>query len=144
MAPPRTDSIIQYLRREVLRKGAGLSDSQLLESFIADRDAAAFEALVRRHGRMVHGVCVRVLRNRHDAEDAFQATFLVLAHKAASVCPREMLGNWLYGVANTTALRAKVAAARRQAREKQMIDMPEPKAAEPGQWEDLQPLLDQE
>ncbi|HWY88559.1 MAG TPA: sigma-70 family RNA polymerase sigma factor, partial [Gemmataceae bacterium] len=144
MASHRTDSIIQHLRRAVLRSGAGLSDSQLLESFITDKDAAAFEALVRRHGQMVQGVCLRVLRHRHDAEDAFQATFLVLAHKAASVCPRDMLGNWLYGVANTTALRAKVAAAKRQAREKQVSNMPEPQAPEPGQWDDLQPLLDQE
>jgi RNA polymerase sigma factor (sigma-70 family) len=144
MASHRTDSIIQHLRRAVLRSGAGLSDSQLLESFITDKDAAAFEALVRRHGRMVQGVCLRVLRHRHDAEDAFQATFLVLAHKAVSVCPRDMLGNWLYGVANTTALRAKVAAAKRQAREKQVSDMPEPQAPEPGQWDVLQPLLDQE
>src|ERR1700730_6751843 len=125
MAARGMDSIIQHLRRSAfLRESAGLTDGQLLENFIADRDAAAFEALVRRHGRMVQGVCLRVLRNRHDAEDAFQATFLVLAHKAARVIPREMVGNWLYGVAHTTALRAKAKAAKRLLRERQVVNMP--------------------
>jgi RNA polymerase sigma factor (sigma-70 family) len=143
MTTSRMEPLIHHLRRTVLRlDGAGLTDGQLLESFIANRDEAAFEALVRRHGSMVLGVSRRILGNQHDAEDAFQATFLVLVRKAASVSPREMVGNWLYGVAHTTALRAKAAKARR--RERQVIDMPEPKAAEPDLWRDLQPLLDEE
>ncbi len=85
----------------------GLPDGQLLERFIARRDEGAFEALVLRHGPMVWGVCRRALPGHHDAEDAFQATFLVLSRKAASVLPREMLVNWLYGVASRTALKAK-------------------------------------
>src|SRR5262249_57638676 len=94
---------------------AGLNDAYLLDRFIEHRDELAFEALVRRHGPMVLGVCRRLLRCDHDAEDAFQATFLVLARKAASVVPRELVGNWLYGVAHRTALKARSMAARRRA-----------------------------
>src|SRR5262245_8499560 len=109
----RTSQVIQHLRRAVLGpREAGLSDAPLLESFIEQRDAAAFAALVRRHGPMVWGVCRRLL-GHHDAEDAFQATFLVLAKKAASIRPREMVANWLHGVARQTALQARRALARR-------------------------------
>jgi RNA polymerase sigma factor (sigma-70 family) len=123
---------------------ATLSDGQLLERYLHNREAAAFAALVRRHGPMVWGVCRRALGNHHDAEDAFQATFLVLVRKAAAVVPREMVGNWLYGVAYQTARKARALADRRRAREKQVIAMPEPEAAEQDLWSDLRPLLDQE
>src|SRR5262249_9749849 len=103
----RANLIIEQLRAVVLRDGAGLTDGQLLDCYLAGREEAAFEALVRRHGPMVLAVCRRVLRNHHDSEDAFQATFLVLARKAASVVPRESVGNWLYGVAYRTALKAR-------------------------------------
>ena len=89
------------------------------------------------------GVCRRVLDNPHDADDAFQATFLVLVRKAATVNPREKLANWLYGVAHTIALRARVAAAKRRARERQVAHMPEPKSSQ-DPWYDLRELLDQE
>ncbi len=145
MAAKGLDAVFQHLRRAVLlREGSGITDDQLLESFVSNRDGAAFEALVRRHGRMVQGVCARVLRNVHDAEDAYQATFLVLAQKAAKVFPRAQVGNWLYGVANTTALRSRSAAARRQARERQVDHMPERSSPEPADWNDLIPVLDQE
>ncbi len=128
--------------------GAGtlgvLSDGQLLDRFIARRDEPAFEALVLRHSPMVWGVCRRVLRNHHDAEDAFQATFLVLARKASSVLPREMVANWLYGVACQTALKARTVTARRHAREKQVMEMPEPEAVVHAERDELIPLLDQE
>src|SRR5262245_1000904 len=89
------------------------ADGELMDAFVARRDETAFEALVRRHGPMVLGVCQRVLGNHADAEDAFQATFLVLARKAASVRPRGMVGNWLYGVAHNTARQAKAMNLRR-------------------------------
>jgi RNA polymerase sigma factor (sigma-70 family) len=138
--------VIDHLRRAVRAGGeAGLTDGQLLECFVSRRDEAAVAALVRRHGPMVWGVCRRVLRNHHDAEDAFQATFLVLVRKAGSIMPREMVANWLYGVAHRTALKARATTAKRQAREKQVNQMPEAGAVtEPGLWHDLQPLLDRE
>src|SRR5947209_2918028 len=137
-------NVIDRLRSAVLAGGADLTDGQLLECFISRGDDAAIAALVRRHGPMVWGVCRRVLGNQHDADDAFQATFVVLVRKAASIVPREMVGNWLYGVAHLTARKARAMNAKRQTREKQVQDMPEPAAAEPNLWQDLQPLLDQE
>ena len=94
-------SLIEHICRAV----PPLGDAELLRRFIERRDETALAALVKRHGPMVWGVCRRLL-SHHDAEDAFQATFLVLVRKAASVKPREMVGNWLYGVARQTALQA--------------------------------------
>src|SRR5437764_6466814 len=106
--------VVDHLRRVAyLQAGAALKDEDLLKSFIVSRDDAAFETLVRRHGRMVMGVCRRVLRDSHQAEDAFQATFMVLIRKAGSLGKRDRLVKWLYGVANRTALQAKKQAARR-------------------------------
>jgi RNA polymerase sigma-70 factor (ECF subfamily) len=93
------------------------SDAELLERFVTERDESTFAALVARHGPMVFGVCRRMLRHAQDAEDAFQSTFLVLVRKAASIGRRELLGNWLYGVAIRVASRARLLAARRQTRE---------------------------
>src|SRR5258708_30264118 len=93
---------------------------------------------------MVWGVCRRVLCNHHDAEDACQATFLVLVRKAASIVPREMVANWLYGVAYQTALKARATAAKRRTRERQVVDMPEPEAAPQDRCQELHSLLDQE
>jgi RNA polymerase sigma factor (sigma-70 family) len=121
-----------------------LSDGQLLESYLRTREEAALAALVHRHGPMVWGVCRRLLRSHHDAEDAFQATFLVLVRKAASVVPKELVGNWLYGVAHQTALKARATTARRRTREKQVSVMPEPIFEPPVSGDDLQSLLDQE
>jgi RNA polymerase sigma factor (sigma-70 family) len=92
---------------------------------------------------MVWGACRRLL-DHHDAEDAFQAAFLVLFRKAASVLPRETVAGWLYRVAHQTALQARRAVARRRAREAQVAEMPEPEAAPRGPWADLRSLLDQE
>jgi RNA polymerase sigma factor (sigma-70 family) len=136
--------VLRELRRAALLHDSGdVTDAQLLESFLRHEDGA-FEALLRRHGAMVLGVCRRVLGNRHDAEDAFQATFLVLVRKAASVRQRSLLGNWLYGVAYRTALAARIAALRRRAKEATMRNMSRTQAAADDGWRDLQPLLDQE
>src|SRR5689334_18678688 len=100
MATGPANSVLPYLRRTALgRDGADPSDGELLERFRSRRDEAAFEALLRRHGPMVLGVCRRLLHNSADAEDAFQATFLVLLRKAGSIDPPRMVGNFLYGVA---------------------------------------------
>ncbi len=145
MAINPMNKVLQHLRRTVsLGDGAGLSDGQLLDRYIQQREDAAFAALVRRHGPMVMSVCRRVLGNDHDAEDAFQASFLVLVRKAASVVPREQVGNFLYGVAHTTAVRAKGLIAKRRAKEKQVTAMPEPAARPQELWDDLRPLLDLE
>src|ERR1051326_4448825 len=90
----------------------GLSEGQLLEQFVGRRDEAAFAALVARHGPMVLAVCRQVLGNAHDADDAFQATFLILARKAGSLRQPDLLGNWLYGVALRVAQRSRATAAR--------------------------------
>jgi RNA polymerase sigma factor (sigma-70 family) len=145
MAATRTGGVLERLRTAALaRDGCGLSDGQLLERYAAGRDEAAFAALVRRHGPMVLGVCRRVAGNSPDAEDAFQATFLVLVRKAASLRSRELVGNWLYGVAYRTALKARAVAARRRARERQVEEMPHPEVAPDEAWSDLLPLLDRE
>jgi RNA polymerase sigma factor (sigma-70 family) len=145
MATSPMSEVMQHFRRiTLLRDGADLSDGQLLEDYINRRDPGALAALVRRHAPMVWGVCRRVLPDYHDAEDAFQATFLVLVRKAASIASRELLANWLYGVAHRTALKARSIAARRKRRERQVAKVPEPAAAEEDLWGDLQPLLDQE
>jgi RNA polymerase sigma factor (sigma-70 family) len=145
MATSQLRQVMQTLRSATLpHEGAGLTDGQLLECYVRGRDEAAFAALVHRHGPMVWGVCRRVLRSYQDAEDAFQATFLVLVRKAASIVQREKVANWLYGVAHQTALKARATTARRGAREKQVTAMPEPALQQQELWADLQPLLDQE
>ncbi|HJZ57036.1 MAG TPA: RNA polymerase sigma factor [Gemmataceae bacterium] len=145
MAINQTAQIIQRLHRAVLgREDAESTDSQLLERFIGDREEAAFESLVLRHGPMVMGVCRRLLRNAQDAEDAFQATFLVLVRKAATLSSRGLLANWLYGVAYHTALKARAAAARRRVRETQVSEMPEPQTVSPEPGGELREWLDRE
>jgi RNA polymerase sigma factor (sigma-70 family) len=135
--------VIQQLRTAFGRDGAEMTDGELLTLFLNSRDDAALAALVRRHAQMVWGVCHRLLRSHHDAEDAFQATFLVLVRKAASVTPREAVGNWLYGVAQQTAVRLRAMAAKRSGRESQVVNMPEPVVKEASS-NDLLSLLDQE
>jgi RNA polymerase sigma factor (sigma-70 family) len=145
MATSEINGVIQHLRRAaLLGDGAGLTDGQLLEGFVSRRDDAALAALLQRHGPMVWGVCRRVLTNYHDAENAFQATFLVLVRRAASIAAPELLANWLYGVAHQTALKARATVARRRERERQVAEMPEPAAVERDLWNDLRTVLDQE
>jgi RNA polymerase sigma factor (sigma-70 family) len=141
---PLSDAV-QHLRRAVLRRQDDeLTDGQLLECFLACREPAALEVLVRRHAHMVWGVCRRVLRDSHDAEDAFQATFLVLLRRASSVVPRERVGNWLHGVAHRTALKALATAAKRRARDRDAATLPRPTPAEEDHSLEVLPLLDEE
>jgi RNA polymerase sigma factor (sigma-70 family) len=140
------NDVIKHLRKAaLLQEARRLTDGQLLEGFIARRDEAAFAALVRRHGPMVLGVCRRVLgHHHHDAEDALQATFLVLARKAASLNSRELVGPWLYGVAYRTALRARDMNARRRAKEERARDAARRQVPADDGWQELLPLLDRE
>ncbi|HZU36419.1 MAG TPA: sigma-70 family RNA polymerase sigma factor [Gemmataceae bacterium] len=145
MPPGPMNRLVEHLRRVVgPTGGARLTDAELLERFITDQDEAAFEALLRRHAPMVLGVCRRILGHADDAEDAFQATFLVLVRKATSIRPRDAVGNWLYGVAYRTALEARVRLARRRAREHQVPIMPQREVEPESGWQDVRPVLDRE
>jgi RNA polymerase sigma factor (sigma-70 family) len=144
MASQATETVLRKLRRFVFFGAGGQPDATLLGQFIESRDEDAFAVLMRRHGPMVLGVCQRLLPNRQDAEDAFQATFLVLVRKADAVRPREMVGNWLYGVAHQTAIRVRALNAKRRSREKPMTLMPEPQASVGNAHEDLKRWLDRE
>src|SRR5947207_421132 len=136
------DGVIQHLLADLRPAGHGMTDGELLARFLRSRDDDALAGLVWRHAPMVWGVCCRLLHKHQDAEDAFQATFLVLVRKAADV-PRQAVANWLYGVARQTAVRLRAAAAKRGRRETQMVNMPDPTVAEVRDA-DLQAALDEE
>jgi RNA polymerase sigma-70 factor (ECF subfamily) len=120
------------------------SDEDLLARFATHRNESAFATLVRRHAPMVLGVCIRTLGDTPDAEDAFQATFIVLAHRASSVSRPELLANWLYGVAYRTSLKAKSRAARRRAMEREVSTVAESDSLNELAQQDLKPVLDYE
>jgi RNA polymerase sigma factor (sigma-70 family) len=120
------------------------TDRELLGRFTATRDEEAFASLVHRHGPMVLGVCRRVLRDREDAQDAFQVTFLVLARKAGSLVRAELLANWLYGVAYRTAAHMRSRSARRPDRERQVADMPAPPVDDEEEKREVLAVLDEE
>jgi hypothetical protein len=124
MASRPDNPLLQLIRRLAAgRAEHDATDSDLLARFADDRDEEAFEALVRRHGQAVYGICRRVLSDTHDAEDAFQATFLILARKAASIRRREAVSSWLCGVAYRVARRALAEAAGRRARESPLAEV---------------------
>src|SRR5262249_38537162 len=130
------------------RTGAGeisaLSDRELLERFVARRDEAAFAALVARHGPLVLGVCRRGLRDEHDAEDAFQATFLVLARRAASVTWQESAAGWLYEVAARVVAKARASAARRPQGERDWETMSTDTPVSAATRRELQQVIEEE
>ncbi|HEV3443442.1 MAG TPA: sigma-70 family RNA polymerase sigma factor [Gemmataceae bacterium] len=119
------------------------SDGQLLERYVKERDERAFAMLVERYSGLVFGVCQRVLGDRHYAEDAFQATFLVLVRRADSLDGERALGNWLYAVAYRTAVKARAIAARRRVRERQAWDMSTAEAGVAPEINDLKPIIDE-
>jgi RNA polymerase sigma factor (sigma-70 family) len=145
MANDHLGAVVRHLHRLAGSPPAEeLCDGQLLERFALGGEEAAFAALVRRHGPMVLGVCRRVLRHGGDAEDAFQATFLVLFRRARSLRRNGSLANYLYTVAYHVALKAKAEAARRRRCEKEVRDMPRAPANAADLWNDLRPVLDEE
>jgi RNA polymerase sigma factor (sigma-70 family) len=139
----RTDAIHRRLRA-LLRPPEPGPDADLLARFVTDRDEGAFAVLVRRHGPMVLGVCRRVLGCHADAEDAFQATFLVLARRAGVVRPRSLLSNWLHGVAYRTAMEARRARAVRREKERRAAEMRDVSASPGEPPPDLREVLDRE
>jgi RNA polymerase sigma factor (sigma-70 family) len=145
MASERIGTTLQHLRHLAAAQAAGqLADSQLLERYCLHHDQAAFAALMERHGRLVWSVCRHVLRQEQDAEDAFQATFLVLALKAGLIRAPGAVGRWLYAAAYRCAMQVKRKAARRQGHEQQAMTMPQPKTHCEESWRELQALLDEE
>jgi RNA polymerase sigma factor (sigma-70 family) len=120
------------------------ADRQLLERFVTRREEEAFAAILERHGPLVLGLCRRLLEHEQDAEDAFQATFLILARKAGSIRKREALAGWLYEVAYRVAMRMRAAAGRQRALERQTTDMPQTDPVAEAAWREVRPILDEE
>ncbi|MBI3411563.1 MAG: sigma-70 family RNA polymerase sigma factor [Planctomycetes bacterium] len=145
MAKQSLNGVLQHLRKvaavETCRE---LPDCDLLESFVGARDEAAFTALIERHGPMVLGVCRRSLADFHDAEDACQATFLVLARRAASVRKKTSLSSWLHGVACRVAANLKRDHARRKSHERAVDARPPKDPAAEVTWREVQAILDEE
>src|SRR5262249_16615534 len=144
MATTLLHDAVRHLCHRVRPAAGGPDDAELVERFVSRRDEAAFGLLVWRHAPMVWGLCLRQAGGAHDAEDAFQATFLALVRQAASIGKRTAVGAWLYRVAYRTARKARYRAARRAAHERAA---PAPAAADPLEelaWRDLGPVLDEE
>jgi RNA polymerase sigma factor (sigma-70 family) len=135
---------LRHLREIAVSADAGRLDAELLERFVASNDAAAFARLVERHGPVVLGVCRRVLRNHHDAEDAVQATFLVLARKARDIRQRGALAGWLYRVAYHLSVKLRAAARRRREWERKPTRARQEPADDRSAPEDLRIVLDEE
>ena len=144
MATKTRRGVIRHIRRAAILCEDGGSDAVLLDQFATQHDDDAFEALVRRHGPMVLGVCRRVVGHDADAEDAFQATFLVLARKAGTLIRRDLLGNWLYGVAYRSALEARSRMLRQRSHELPVKDYPQLEQEAQAERNELSELLDRE
>jgi RNA polymerase sigma factor (sigma-70 family) len=144
MASAQLDTVLRQIRglAHPGRDDDG-GDGELLERYVARRDEAAFVLLLRRHGPMVLGVCRRIQGNLHDAEDAFQATFLLLARNAGSIRKQESVGSWLHAVAQRLALAAREQGARRQARERRAADMRKTPEVPDRAWQELEATLDE-
>jgi RNA polymerase sigma factor (sigma-70 family) len=143
MATAQPDTLMRYIKELAGGRTGHRTDRQLLDDFAVHGDEQAFAGLVDRHGPLVLRVCRRVLRHEQDAEDAFQATFLVLARHHGSIRRRDSLASWLHGVAYRTAMKAKRSAARRRNHEARLRDRTPP-AAPRQTWDDIQVVLDAE
>jgi len=145
MAGTRRNGVLRHIHRLVgSPNGHGWSDAQLLQCFLANRDEQAFTVLVERHGRMVLSVCRHVLHQAQDAEDAFQATFLVLAQSAAKIRHDTSLASWLYGVAYRTALKARTQMSKRPLHESKAGKMGHTEPELELAWQELQAVLAEE
>ncbi|HKB03909.1 MAG TPA: sigma-70 family RNA polymerase sigma factor [Gemmataceae bacterium] len=144
MANRQADGILHGLNRLVEAQAAHLTDGQLLRRFAFHRDEGAFAALVQRHAALVYGVCRNILRHEHDAEDAFQGTFMVLARRAGAIREHEAVGSWLFRVAYRVSMKARTASARRRRREDQVARPDEDRTTGELAWRELQAMLDEE
>jgi RNA polymerase sigma factor (sigma-70 family) len=145
MPRPMFGDVLSYLRKVCAAQTArDLGDGELLARFLANRDDAAFAVLVQRHGPMVFNVCERVLNDSHAAEDAFQATFMVLVRRAAAVKKGKPLASWLHGVARRIALKARGQILTRRHKERQLNVMPRPEPLDDASWQELRCILDEE
>jgi RNA polymerase sigma factor (sigma-70 family) len=139
------DAVVQQIRHLAESgRASPLTDQQLLERFIARRDESAFAALVRRHGPMILGLCRRLLHQVQDAEDVVQATFMVLARKAAVIRKQESVGSWLYGVAYRLALKARTDAMKRRNQQMSRVDKKEADPLSEITWREVCTALDEE
>src|SRR5207249_5741600 len=145
MSTGQFDSVLRHIYRMIGKPQAtGQTDRHLLEQFAHRHDESAFATLVERHASLVYGVCWRVLRHRQDAEDAFQASFLVLARKAGSVSWRDSIGSWLYQVAYRIAAEIKVKTARRRTHERQVQEMQNEQTIDQDTRQELAQIIDEE
>jgi RNA polymerase sigma factor (sigma-70 family) len=143
MANGQVQAVINQMRKLVGRQNA-LSDGQLVQDFVQLRDEAAFEVLIWRHATMVLNLCQRILHDSHEAEDAFQASFLILARKGASIGKHESVASWLYKVAYRVALRVRSKSIVRSGTEGLVEQLAAPETGDDLLWRDLRPVLDEE
>ena len=141
MAARMWQPVLEQIRSLAARPDTPVSDAALLSCFVARHEEAAFETLLRRHGPMVLRVARRVLNNVSDAEDVFQATFLLLARRAGAIRKRDSVASWLHGVAHRLALSARGKRARRQERERQAVEAREVETPPESAWSELEETL---
>jgi RNA polymerase sigma factor (sigma-70 family) len=140
-----SETVLGSLRRALGASAlAEATDEHLLEQFVVQQDEAAFAALLRRHGPMVWGICERLAHHQQDAEDCFQATFLVLCRKAHAIGSRKLLANWLFGVARRAALNAQARRSRRARHELLCAELPDVSVPSDPSWSDWRSVLDDE
>ena len=144
MSASRVSVLMQQMHRLLSTRRAPEADAPLLERFVQQHDEHAFAALLSRYGPLVWSVTRRVTANEQDAEDAFQATFLVLARKAASIRKSASVGSWLFGVAHRLALRTRTAASRRRLHEERAVRPAVPDRSQDTTLRELRTVLDEE